>query len=848
MHKNSHPNKVDLFNMEDRALLDLLECPLCFERLDVSTNVLSCQRTFCNCQPCLQRQEASHFQLRCPECRSPAQARSAEELPANLLLAQLLEGLQQQVVMGPGRGRLSSRHICENSMSREAQQQHRDRQGFSERASRALHNYRGDAQGELDTASGDVDALRQKVDENRTHGDTNDGRGTITFLQLPQSQPQSQSHSLQQSQPLALCRALYNFRIKEMDQDDCKDCLTFLKGDIITVIRRVDENWIEGRLGDKAGIFPLQFTEPNLAAAKLLQARNLKGIDLAEFHTSTTTRSGVNVKAIDLLNLTAHFGAPQAPTKIPTISSLPLPSQGKQPGISSSQYQMLPVQHSNVSTLNSLNQRQGQGEPSRLSGPPAPTGPGPSSGGTSQQGKHRTNSTHRHLSQGERKMSSETPPNITMALINPQMPTGSSDSKQSTQQLAISVCAALYSYKPRRPEELELRKGEMVGVYGKFKEGWLRGLSLRTGKVGILPINFVTPVLRTSARLLESKAASTASGTTSGKRATTSKNPAVVLALDRLNTDGAAYLPGQVPSAQNGAQHVMLSAGAGRHSLRGVSQGWDTVRRVFNSHRGSTQHVNHYAPSANSNFLPHSQNFAHVQASGYSPALQRKKHSSIHANPGRPLGWMSETTASSAGSFLKDRDTKTDAFDRHVSHGPHSILVKPDSHKNNTDKPTKSVRFLTEEDSSLPRARTSSWSSGCQASSTSGARGPPLEVWAPSLTLGRDGPGIVLKEGMAPVLRKGVETAVSDGGGASYHPKYVSVLSSAATANSSSPCRHRVATTYLAQMESERSLLQGEPVQVHKPRPDGRVLVTQEISGHTGLFNSNVLQFLERIS
>lgn len=57
-------------------------------------------------------------------------------------------------------------------------------------------------------------------------------------------------------------------------------------------------------------------------------------------------------------------------------------------------------------------------------------------------------------------------------------------------------CAVLYSYKPRRPEELELRKGEMVGVYGKFKEGWLRGLLLRTGKVGILPSNYISPVLR----------------------------------------------------------------------------------------------------------------------------------------------------------------------------------------------------------------------------------------------------------------------------------------------------------------------------------------------------------------
>lgn len=72
------------------------------------------------------------------------------------------------------------------------------------------------------------------------------------------------------------------------------------------------------------------------------------------------------------------------------------------------------------------------------------------------------------------------------------------------------------------------------------------------------------------------------------------------------------------------------------------------------------------------------------------------------------------------------------------------------------------MRFLTEEDYPPPRPRTSSWSSGSQVSSNSRPGPLPLEVWAPSLTLGRDGPGIILKEGKAPVLRKGLETAVSD--------------------------------------------------------------------------------------
>lgn len=60
--------------------------------------------------------------------------------------------------------------------------------------------------------------------------------------------------------------------------------------------------------------------------------------------------------------------------------------------------------------------------------------------------------------------------------------------------------------------------------------------------------------------------------------------------------------------------------------------------------------------------------------------------------------------------------------------------------------------------------------------------------------------------------------------------------------------RHRVSTTHLAHTDSEISLLQGELVLVHRPRPDGRLLITQESSGQTGLFHCSVLQDLERLS
>ncbi|XP_062332078.1 E3 ubiquitin-protein ligase SH3RF1 isoform X4 [Osmerus eperlanus] len=597
-----------------------------------------------------------------------------------------------------GRTREAAQYM-EPSLGQESRPtQHRERQGGKGVSREALS-----LSGEPEGAPGDIIILGQKVEEDMHYGDiiminlssselapSNTVSSLQVLKQQYQHQPQRQHHHQQQyhhqqqlelqPQPqMALCKARYNFDPKQLGLEDCKDCLTFLKGDLLTVIRRIDDDWIEGKLGDKVGIFPLQFTE------------------------------------------------------------------------------------------------------------------------------------------GERRMN-ETPPTITMALINPQTSSSSSsaDTKlpSSTQQLSISVCAALYSYKPRRPEELELRRGEMVGVYGSFKEGWLRGLSLRTGKVGILPGNYVTPVLRTSARLLESKVASVASGTVPGKRTSGSKGPAVVVALDRVDSEGTSFSEGQAPSGSGGGQPVLSSTGAGRMSLNGGSQGWDKVRRAFHSsHRGSAQRGSHYA-SSSWGLQPH----------GYSPTLPRKKHSLL-PQPAWMLGRTSEPIAPSAASVVKDREV----LGRKASSVPQSILVRPEAGRNHTDKATKSVRFVTQDELG-PVAGEESWQG---------------EVWASSLTLGRDGPGILLKDGR--VLRTAsTDSLTSSQKPSSYAPSSTSL--SAASPTQASPSRHRLTSSYRAQTDSELSLTKGELVLVHPHRPDGRVLVTQESSAQTGLFHSSVLHFLERLS
>ncbi|XP_057705672.1 E3 ubiquitin-protein ligase SH3RF1 isoform X2 [Corythoichthys intestinalis] len=829
----------DLIQMETLSLMALLDCPLCSEQLDASAKVLPCQHTFC--KACLQRQEVAHSQLFCPECRTPVKARTVEELPTNILLVRLLEGLQGSA--GPSR---NSRYAVPFARSggtvREGH--YRENQGHKEVSPRtSIYSQQGDSEGELilTTVNGITQKYRATQSEDWLHRQISDNSGasvTPGTVQAASQTPQTSPHQ----QSMALCRTLCDFSPTEMNVESDDSCLSFRKGDILTVIRRVDEHWIEAKMGDRIGICPLQFTELNSVATKLLEGKSPRKSDSAEFQHRTGSRS--RDKASEAANKTANHRVTQVPAKTPLASVLAPSNPRKQSRSSSGNFpRTTAVDTNNNSGVNF--QRQSHRSSVR---PPARGHVHPSRA-NSQRVRRHSDGPHRHLLLSE-KMANEAPPKISMALSNPQISSASADGKNSnTQQLSISVCAVLYSYKPQRIEELELRKGEMVGVYGKFKEGWLRGLSLRTGKVGILPNNYITPVLRTSARLLETKPVSLSSqhNTAAAKKHTTSRSPAGVLAPDRVNTDGALYTAGQVPHVPNGAQHAMSSTGTGKSSFYGSTPGWETVRRFFNPHRVS----NPFNNSSNLNVPTNSEHFAQVQASGYSPALLRKKNTGIPANSGRPAGWMSEPTALSAAHLSKDRDFTSSHEaggyhnERQPSSGPHSILVRPDSHKSTADKPAKSVRFLTEDDPPPPRLRTSSWSSGSQIPSNFTPAPPQLEVWAPSLTLGRDGPGILLKDGKSTTLRKGIETAPSDLNTNS-KPMLLQPSLSAVSAQFS-PTRHRVTSTHLAQTDSELSLLQGELVLVHRPRPDGRVLITQEISGQTGLFHNSILHALERL-
>ncbi|MEQ2275463.1 hypothetical protein XENORESO_003691, partial [Xenotaenia resolanae] len=126
------PGSLLPFEPEELTLISLLECPLCFDQLDASAKVLPCQHTFC--LSCLQRHEVAQSQIFCPECLAPVPVKTMEELPENLLLVRLLEGLQG--LSGPDRSSHRGRYALPVDWGgledQQPESRRRERQGYSE--------------------------------------------------------------------------------------------------------------------------------------------------------------------------------------------------------------------------------------------------------------------------------------------------------------------------------------------------------------------------------------------------------------------------------------------------------------------------------------------------------------------------------------------------------------------------------------------------------------------------------------------------------------------------------------------------------------------------------------------
>ncbi|XP_077299372.1 SH3 domain containing ring finger posh isoform X2 [Arctopsyche grandis] len=258
--------------MDEGLLNDLLECSVCLERLDTSSRVLPCQHTFC--MQCLREIIYCQKELRCPECRVLVET-PVEELPPNVLLMRILEGMRNSGGLKPHSSSpppqvIPRRPIIGPATFMEPVSSYgftySDEDGKHTNVipkctphARAVYDYFSKEPGDLSFKKSEVIILRRQIDTYWFHGETggNQGAFPITYAKIIVPLPP----------PFPQCTALYDFHMAAPDEEGC---LAFNKGAVINVIRRVDENWAEGRLHDKIGIFPIAFVEMNTPALAVI--------------------------------------------------------------------------------------------------------------------------------------------------------------------------------------------------------------------------------------------------------------------------------------------------------------------------------------------------------------------------------------------------------------------------------------------------------------------------------------------------------------------------------------------------------------------------------------------------
>ncbi|XP_050761583.1 E3 ubiquitin-protein ligase SH3RF2 [Gymnogyps californianus] len=640
--------------MDDLALLDLLECPVCFEKLDATAKVLPCQHTFC--KPCLQRILKSQKELRCPECRTLVLC-SIEQLPSNLLLIRLLDGVRcGQNVTRFGSIQRSGVLSSPASIRRVPRglQLHQHRLATNPRIhmegvprAKALYTYRGHNPGELRFNKGDIIVLLRQLDENWYLGEVNGISGVF-----PASSVQVIKHL---PLPPPLGRALYSFDLRSRDKTENKDCLTLHKANTTArqLLQTSKSHW-----------------SPQFKCASLRTASpKAKGADSPAFpkvpdSRRKSLRQFSITTALNTLNRMVHAPAERQALEIssPVLISSSNPT---------------------VATQSSEKAEFPYGTPLQVS---ASYYPAPGSLGHSAA-------------------------IVTLPHLQ--------------HHISAYMCVALHSYVAHGPDELELQKGEGVRVFGKDHDGWLRGMSLVTGRVGIFPSNYVAPLFR-KPHLSDSKMPSLYASWTLSTSSLSSQGSISENGPRQSRPLKPALLPVPVTSparsaaaAASGQASLRRGRGSTRKngSLQRPGQAGTPVQVAGSLRRPPTAAVRpqqfqlyqHVSPQ------PHS-----IPPGAGMAEAGTKPNFSHDASPAPVVRGGESRTPSVCSSVIldaKDPPAKSEAAPKPPASAPPSILVKPDTSRNSAEKQVKTVRFQNhsppppkrhslQPSPSLPRSRT----------------------------------------------------------------------------------------------------------------------------------------------
>ncbi|XP_045691194.1 E3 ubiquitin-protein ligase SH3RF3 [Phyllostomus hastatus] len=820
--------------MEESSLLDLLECSVCLERLDTTAKVLPCQHTFC--RHCLESIVRSRQELRCPECRVLVGC-GVEELPANILLVRLLDGIRQRpravpdsrvasklegvgsstAGSAPGLPDLSMEagNLCELATSRSVPLAKSPSQLPY---GKSLYNYEEKEPGDLKFNRGDVIILQHRVDEHWFHGELG---GTHSFL--PASYVQC-LRTLPPAPPQG--KALYDFEMKDQDQD--KDCLTFTKGEVLSVMRRVDDNWAEGMLGDKVGIFPLLYVELNDSAKELIEMDKLCPAAVSGCHASL----------------------PSDPSTVASMA--PCPTLSSTGAVNA--FQQHADGKKNTKKRHSF---------------------------TTFSVTHRSSqaTSHRHsmeisapvlISSSDPRAAARIGDLTHLSCSAPAQDSSPAGSNPVTEQhcmapkaqLSFNMYLALYAYKPQKNDELELHKGEMYHVLEKCQDGWFKGTSLRSGLSGVFPGNYVMPASRAHLEGAGPPWNNVVERSPLVKGITTTIHPGG----GSLSSPPCALRP-ILPLSTSQVQHQAASPPVG-------SCLWHSAQLVESQARNTTPTAAHCSAQAQDRPTTMVSPLRTQNSPSCLPTASLRPHSMVspkhlHQPPMQTITeaqciWPTIPFMSAASAITPPNVTAANlngntgggTVSSLSTSGPTNMECKPDEKKNEKKEKKSGLLKLLAGASTKKKSRSPTSISPTHdhqvAVDTSFHGAVEPEVSSLS-THGRAGSCPIESEiqgamQMEPLHRKAGSLDLNFSSPSRQAPFYMAVTCSKPkpvpreSVCPPFPFRYRVVVSYPPQSEAEIELKEGDIVFVHKKREDGWYKGTLQRNGRTGLFPGSFVE------
>ncbi|KAE8280371.1 Sorbin and SH3 domain-containing protein 1 [Larimichthys crocea] len=261
--------------------------------------------------------------------------------------------------------------------------------------------------------------------------------------------------------------ARFDFRAETLKE------LPFQKGDIVYIIRQVDQNWYEGEHHGRVGIFPQSYVEL-LPPTEKAQPKKSVPVQVLEYGEAVAR---FNFNGDTVVEMSFRKG--ERITLIRRVDENWY--EGKISG--TNRQGIFPVTYVEVQRRPRV--KNGVEYPD----PPVSQSPQRSTNASPQFVRNEADH-HGRTSRSPVMLFDIQDNNNVNSFAQPQ----SHSSSPEPSRLSCGIFQALYSYVPQNEDELELQEGDLVSVMEKCDDGWFVGTSKRTKLFGTFPGNYVKEV------------------------------------------------------------------------------------------------------------------------------------------------------------------------------------------------------------------------------------------------------------------------------------------------------------------------------------------------------------------